>query len=100
MMLAVAAAAVLAAHSAAATDVPVASDFDLPRSSSRPVSRDRAPPIAPVAPRNMDLRDFAVDMPELEFSLADRGPVILVGAMGGRHSGMPKLAHVALGWDF
>ena len=48
----------------------------------------------------MDTRAFAVDMPELDVSLARNGPYILVGAMGGRHSGMPKLAHVALGWSF
>ena len=100
MMLVIATAAVLAAQSSHAPSTPVASDFDLPRSSARSISREQAAPTAPVAPRNMDLRDFAIDMPEFEFSLADKGPVILVGAMGGRHSGMPKLAHVGLDWNF
>ena len=100
MMLVIVAAAALVAHSNDASGAPVSSDFDLAPSSARSVSRDQAAPFAPVATRNMDLRDFAVDMPELEIPLAHRGPVILVGALGGRHSGMPKLAHVALGWSF
>lgn len=100
MMLVLATAAALAAQATHTAGTPVASDFDLSRSSGRSISRDQAAPLQPVAPRNMDTRDFAVDMPEFELSLADKGPFILVGAMGGRHSGMPKLAHVALGWSF
>ena len=38
------------------------------------------------------------DAPEWEISLAFRGPVVLLGAFGGRHQGMPKLAHVGLVW--
>ncbi|WP_375290013.1 hypothetical protein [Qipengyuania sp.] len=38
------------------------------------------------------------DAPEWEVSLAFRGPVVLLGAFGGRHEGMPKLAHVGLVW--
>ncbi len=82
----------------------VPSDFDLAKASSHAVSREEAAPREPVAPRNLDTRDFAVDMPEFEMSLADNGPIILVGAMGGRsgdvYKGLPKLAHVAVGWSF
>ena len=75
-------------------------DFDLARASHRSVSREDASPEAPDIPRNMDMRDFAVDMPEVEVRVADNGPVFLMGAMGGRHKGMPALAHVAMGWTF
>ena len=100
MMLVLVTAAAVAAQPVDAGTAPASSDFDLSRSTNRSVSREQAAPRPPVAPRNMDTRDFAVDMPELELSLAEKGPFILVGAMGGRHSGMPKLAHVALGWSF
>lgn len=79
---------------------PVAADFDLARVSNRAVAREDATPREPTVPRNIDMRDFAVDMPELEIQVAENGPVFLVGAMGGRHKGMPALAHVALGWNF
>lgn len=71
-------------------------EFDLARSAP---GQYAAPPV-PIAPRNLDTRDFAVDAPEIEFALVDNGPVIRVGAMGGRHKGVPKIAHVALGWQF
>ena len=99
-MLVLVTAAALAAQPPHAPVAPVSSDFDLSRSSGRTVSRDQAAPVPPVAPRNMDTRDFPVDMPEIELSIADKGPFLLVGAMGGRHAGMPKLAHIALGWSF
>jgi hypothetical protein len=79
---------------------PVAADFDLARASRRTISREEASPAVPAIPRNMDMRDFAVDMPELEVQVVNNGPVFLMGAMGGRHKGMPALAHVALGWSF
>lgn len=103
MMLALATSVYLAAHGAApATTLPAG--FDLSKTSGRAISREEAAPREPAVPRNLDTRDFAVDMPELEVSLAEKGPVILLGAMGGRrgdtYKDMPKLAHVALGWSF
>ena len=100
MMLVMATAAALAVPQVHPAGAPVASDFDLSRSSSRSISRDQAAPLPLVVPSNMDTGDLAVDMPELELSLARKGPFLLLGAMGGRHAGMPKLAHVALGWSF
>ena len=40
--------------------------------------------------------------PEVEMALLDvkQGPVLRVGALGGRHGAVPKLAHVAVGWRF
>ena len=85
---------------AATVAQPVVNDFDLARASFRTVTSEDAMQQAPELPRNIDLRDFNVDMPEFEFQVAGNGPVFLVGAMGGRHKGMPALAHVALGWNF
>jgi hypothetical protein len=31
---------------------------------------------------------------------AEQGPMLRVGALGGRHGTAPKLAHVAVGWRF
>ena len=90
----------LIATAAAMVAQPVAADFDLARASQQTISREEASPQAPAIPRNMDMRDFAVDLPEIEVKVADKGPVLLMGAMGGRHKGMPALAHVALGWSF
>lgn len=84
----------------ASVSQPIVDDFDLARVSYRTVTSEDAMQQAPELPRNIDLRDFAVDMPELEIQVAGNGPVFLVGAMGGRHKGMPALAHVALGWNF
>ena len=102
MMLAFATTVALAAQGSGAAQL--SASFDLSKASTRTISREEAAPREPVAPRNLDTRDFAVDMPEIEMALAERGPVILVGAMGGRHGDeykdMPKLAHVALGWSF
>lgn len=77
---------------------PVAtSNFDL---SSQTEPRDDNTPLVPKRPHNLDTRDFAVDAPEAELRLAVDGPVIAIGAMGGKRSGRPKLAHVALDWSF
>lgn len=97
-MLALAFGAALAAQSAQAPSPLAASDFDL---SSAVVLRqpvDAPPPLAPVKPRNLDTRDSSA--PEAEWQFAEGGPVVVVGAMGGRRSGMPKLAHVGLDWSF
>lgn len=76
-----------------------ASDFDLPpRTENAPGDQDG--PLTPDPPRNLDTRDFAVDAPEAEWRVGEGGPVLVVGAMGGRRSGMPRLAHVALDWSF
>jgi hypothetical protein len=52
-----------------------------------------------VPPRGLDTRTAA---PEVEMALLDvkQGPVLRVGALGGRHGAAPKLAHVAVGWRF
>ena len=90
----------LAAAFAVAT--PAQPAFDLAQPAARPISRDDAAPIAPVAPRGLDTRTNAVDAPEVEMALLDvkQGPVLRVGALGGRHNAAPKLAHVAVGWRF
>lgn len=76
--------------------------YDLPPPSRAAADRDQFGPMAPPNPHNLDTRDLTA--PEFAMELAERGPVILVGAMGGRHRGtykdIPKLAHVALGWSF
>lgn len=82
-----------------ATTTALAAEFDLAETRD-PVPRHRAAPIAPVLPRNMDTRNFAVDLPEFVLPLAENGPRLLVGALGGRGKGMPKLVHVGLGWSF
>lgn len=60
----------------------------------------RSPAMAgdPLPPRGLDIDTKDFQAPEWEWSLAHRGPTILLGALGGRHSGMPKLAHVGLVW--
>lgn len=78
----------------------VANDFDLSRRAERTLTRQIAAPLVPLPPRNLDTRDVAVDAPEAEWRVGESGPVLVVGAMGGRRSGMPKLAHVALDWSF
>lgn len=78
---------------------PTAPTFDLAQPAPRTVSRDDALPAAPVLPRGTDTRPAA---PEVEMALldAEQGPVLRVGALGGRHGAAPKLAHVAVGWRF
>lgn len=61
---------------------------------------EQAAPVVPQLPRNIDLRDVAIDMPELVVPLVERGPNLLIGAFGGRGKGMPKLVHIGLGWKF
>jgi hypothetical protein len=87
----------LAAAFAAVAPAPPA--FDRPMPASRSVSRDDAAPTAPVPPRGLDTRPAA---PEVEMALLDvkQGPVLRIGALGGRHGAAPKLAHVAVGWRF
>lgn len=100
MSLAFATAAALAAQGGA----PVANSFDLAQPAKRTILREDAAPPAPVAPRNLDTRDFAVDAPEFEMALGESGGLLLIGAMGGRQGkvfdDLPKLAHVAVGWSF
>lgn len=67
--------------------------------AARAVARDEALPADPVPPRGLDTRPAA---PEVEMALLDakQGPVLRIGALGGRHGAAPKLAHVAVGWRF
>ena len=82
-----------------AVAAPAEPAFDLARPAVRIVSRDDAAPAAPLPPRGLDTRPAA---PEVEMALLDvkQGPVLRVGALGGRHGAAPKLAHVAVGWRF
>ena len=100
MPLAFATAAALAVQGGA----PVANAFDLAQPGHRSMAREDAAPPSPVAPRNLDTRDFAVDAPEIEMTLGESGALLLIGAMGGRQGkvfeDLPKLAHVAVGWSF
>jgi hypothetical protein len=99
MLLAFATAATFAVQGG----TPVANGFDLARPATREIAREQASQ-APVAPRHLDVRTFAVDAPEFELPLADNGLTLLVGAMGGKQektfAGLPKLAHVALAVSF
>lgn len=85
---------------AAAAAAPAA--FDLAQSDPHSIAREQAAPPSPVMPRGLDLRAVAIDVPELELALLDaaQGPVLRIGALGGRHGAAPKLAHVAVGWRF
>lgn len=76
--------------------------FDLARAANRSHPREEAAPTAPALPRGVDTRAVAVDAPEVEMALLDakQGPVLRVGALGGKHNAAPKLAHVAVGWRF
>jgi len=95
------AAAALATQTPQANGAPLsAASFILTRNADHAVSREQATLAPPVPPPNMDLRDFAIDAPELVLPLAENGPRLLLGAFGGRGKGMPKLAHVGLGWTF
>jgi hypothetical protein len=87
------------AAAAAATATPA---FDLARPAAEAVPRDQAAPRTPEPPRGLDTRDVAIDPPEVEMALLDPkvGPVLRVGALGGRHGAAPKLAHIAVGWYF
>lgn len=77
-----------------------ATTFQLVDGGSRTIDREQAAPSAPVLPANIDLRDFAVDAPEFTVPLSTNGLRLQVGAFGGRGKGMPKLAHVGIGWTF
>lgn len=83
-------------------NTPMASDFDLSKSAMPAKSRERTrTEIAsedPAMPASMRVADL--EAPEVELSFADNGPAVLVGAFGGRRSGMPRLAHVGLDWTF
>jgi len=87
----------------AAAFAPVASPaFDLARPASEAVTREEAAPRAALPPQGMDTRAVAVEAPEVEMALLDAkvGPMLRLGALGGRHNAAPKLAHVAVGWRF
>lgn len=99
MMLAFAFGAAVAVLPALSSRPVAPNGFDLPPASETS-PRDQAAPVVPERPRNLDTRDFAIDAPEAEWQVATDGPVIAIGAMGGRRSGRPKLAHVALDWSF
>ncbi|WP_165961110.1 hypothetical protein [Qipengyuania sediminis] len=66
---------------------------------TRMISRETAAPAPPVPPRGLVTDDKA---PEVELALLDPavGPVLRIGAFGGRNAAAPKLAHVAIGWRF
>jgi hypothetical protein len=98
MMLAFAMGAALAAPPAPAAPPSPAIGFDLPPSAIVRRVDPHILPLVPLPPRNLDTRDL--NAPEAEWKIVDGGPALLVGAMGGRRSGMPKLAHVALDWSF
>ena len=101
MMLALATAGAVASVIPQPSTAPASvAAFDLARSQGTAAPRDRSAPSTPTPPRNLDLRDFAVDMPELIVPLSENGPRLLVGAFGGRGKGMPKLVHVGMGWTF
>lgn len=51
-------------------------------------------------PAHPEPRRVTFRMPELNVPLSDNGPRLLLGAFGGRGAGMPKLAHVGIGWNF
>lgn len=78
---------------------PIGPSFEPAPPAARSVSRDDVAPAAPVPPRGLDTRPAA---PEVEMALLDvkQGPVLRIGALGGRHGAAPKLAHVAVGWRF
>ena len=84
---------------AAAASVATAPTHEIARPAAETLSREQAAPSAPVPPRGMDTRPAA---PEIEMALLDPkvGPVLRIGALGGRHDAAPKLAHVAVGWRF
>lgn len=100
MMLAFAIGAALAVQPAQTRQSVAASDFDLSPGSVRGWIPEPLGPLVPARPRHLDTRVIALDAPEAEWRVANGGPVVVVGAMGGRRSGMPKLAHVALDWAF
>lgn len=74
----------------------------LPLPADSRVPREKASAAAPNAPRGLDPRAVAIAAPEIEMALLDvkQGPVLRVGALGGRHGAAPKLAHIAVGWRF
>lgn len=93
----------LFAAAAAAASAPAAtSALDRVRPGFEAIPRERAAPRDPETPRGLDLRDNGIELPEVELALLDSkvGPVLRVGALGGRHNAAPKLAHVAVGWNF
>lgn len=74
-------------------------DFNLADvASAVSLKQVKVTPMQPVLPRNVDLRDF--NPPALQVELADRGPVLSVGAIGARFKDAPRLAHIAIGMDF
>ena len=73
-------------------------DFNLVRPGG--IGAERALPPAPEIPRGTDTRAIAWNPPALEVPLNRSGAVLSVGAMGRRHKGMPRLAHVGIEWDF
>jgi hypothetical protein len=99
MMLVLSLGAAMAVQPAEPVQPVTVSDFELTASPPNS-SGDDVSPLVPERPRNLDTRDFAVDAPEAELRLAVDGPVLAIGAMGGRRSGRPKLAHIALDWSF
>ena len=103
MMLTIAAAALAVAQTSPPRTMSAGTDaagFELSAATSHSITREQAAPADPVLPSKMDLRDFAIDPPELVLPLSEKGPRLLLGAFGGRGQGMPKLAHVGLGWTF
>ncbi len=98
MMLALALSAALAVQPVQPAEPVASSDFDLTPPAAQTQHEERPMQLVPERPRNLDTRDF--NAPEAEWKVADGGPLLMVGAMGGRRSGMPKLAHVALDWSF
>lgn len=78
----------------------ILSDFDLTNVGGRRLPREKAAPGNLQAPRGMDLHTSDWVPPAIEFTLAENGPVFAAGAMGSRRKGVPKLAHVAIDWNF
>lgn len=77
-------------------------DFDLAAidGGSHWEAQRHSAPLDPEMPRGMDTREFAWDPPGFELQFYQDGPVFAGGALGSELKGMPKLAHVALDWDF
>lgn len=91
------------AHSShIAPDATIADNFDLAEhvAGRRPVAEDDAIASTRRVPRGLDLRSFAFDPPTYEYLIAEGGPVLIAGAMGGGRKGAPKLLHVMVDWDF
>ena len=81
---------------------PIPAEFDLSRIDDATPWREEgdSAKLGPDAPRGMETRDIVWNPPSFEVAIVEGGPVLAVGAMGTKRKGMPKLAHVGIGWIF